>query len=134
MLSALGPTNSCPLTNDQLWVSPGHSVCKCPLIIPRRTLKGLPGGSVVKNPPTKAGDVGSIPGSGSFLWRRKWQPTPVLLPREPRGQRSLAATVHGASQSQTRLKQHSTHACGKRNWDDAKVCVILGFRSPGSSA
>ena len=69
------------------------------------------------------GDTGSIPGSGSFLWRRKWQPTPVLLPREPCGQRSLAATVHGASQSQTRLKQHSTHACGKRNWDDAKVCV-----------
>ena len=25
---------------------------------------GFPGGSVVKNPPTNAGDVGSIPGSG----------------------------------------------------------------------
>ena len=25
---------------------------------------GFPGGSVVKNPPAKAGDVGSIPGSG----------------------------------------------------------------------
>ena len=23
------------------------------------------------------------------IWRRKWQPTPVLLPRESRGQRSL---------------------------------------------
>ena len=29
------------------------------------TLKGFPGGSVVKNPPAKAGDSGSIPGSGS---------------------------------------------------------------------
>ena len=36
----------------------------------------FPGGSVVKNPPTSAGDAGSVPGSGrSSLWRRKWQPT-----------------------------------------------------------
>ena len=27
--------------------------------------QGFPGGSVVKNPPARAGDVGSIPGSGS---------------------------------------------------------------------
>ena len=33
----------------------------------------------LKNLPTKAGDVGSIPESS---WRRKWQPTPVLLPGE----------------------------------------------------
>ena len=51
---------------------------------------GFPGGAVVKNPPASvgdAGDVGSIPGSGS--WRRKWQPAPVFLPGEPHGQRSL---------------------------------------------
>ena len=38
-------------------------------------LLGLLGGSVVKNLPANAGDVGSIPR------RRKWQPTPVFLPR-----------------------------------------------------
>ena len=27
--------------------------------------KGFPGGSVVKNPPANAGDMGSIPGPGS---------------------------------------------------------------------
>ena len=27
---------------------------------------------------------------GKVLWRRKWQPTPVFLPRESHGQRSLA--------------------------------------------
>ena len=27
---------------------------------------------------------------GKVPWRRKWQPTPVFLPRESRGQRSLA--------------------------------------------
>ena len=34
--------------------------------------------------------MGSIPGSGEIPWRRKWQPTPVLLPGESHGQRSLA--------------------------------------------
>ena len=38
-------------------------------------IKGFPGGSVVKNPPTNAGharDLGSIPGPGRFPWRNKW--------------------------------------------------------------
>ena len=33
--------------------------------------------------------MGSVPGSGRFHWRRKWQPTPVFLPGESHGQRSL---------------------------------------------
>ena len=44
---------------------------------------------VVKNPPASAGnvrDMGSIPGLGRFPWRRAWQPTPVFLPGESRGQ------------------------------------------------
>ena len=57
-----------------------HKVCS-PL--------GFPGDSVVKNMPANAGDTGSIPGLGRFLWRRKWQPTPVFLPGEFHGQRSL---------------------------------------------
>ena len=37
-------------------------------------------------------------------WRRKWQPTPALLPAEPHGWRSLVqATVHRVAKSQTRL-------------------------------
>ena len=52
----------------------------------------LIGGSVVKNPPASAGDAGdsgSIPGSRRFPWRKKQQPTPVFLPGESHGQRSL---------------------------------------------
>ena len=37
-------------------------------------------------------------------WRRAWQPPPVLLPGESRGQRSLVATAYRAAKSQTRLK------------------------------
>ena len=47
---------------------------------------------VVKNPPTKAGDIrdaGSVSGSED-PWEGKWQPTRVFLPRKLHGQRSLA--------------------------------------------
>ena len=48
----------------------------------------FPGGPMVKNPPANAGDPGLIP--RKISWRRKWQPTPVFLPGEFHGQRSLA--------------------------------------------
>ena len=48
---------------------------------------------VVKNLSASAGDirdVGPIPVLGMIPWRRAWQPTPVFLPGESHGQRSLA--------------------------------------------
>ena len=45
---------------------------------------------MVKNPPAKAGHSHSIPGSGRPPGGGAWQPTPVFLPRESYGQRSLA--------------------------------------------
>ena len=51
---------------------------------------------VVKNLPANAGDIrdtGSIPGSGRSPWRRAWQPTPVFLPGESHGQRSLVGYI-----------------------------------------
>ena len=76
-------------------------------------VRDFPGGSVVKNPPSNAGDDGLIrglsrwlsakesacqvgdPGSkpwvGKIPWRRKRQPTPVFLPGKSHGQRSLAS-------------------------------------------
>ena len=52
-------------------------------------LSGFSGDSVVKNLPANAGDVGWIPGSGRFPWRRKWQHTPIFLPGKFHRQRSL---------------------------------------------
>ena len=46
---------------------------------------------MVKNLPAKARDIedeGLIPGLGRSWWRA-WQPTPVFLPGESHGQRSL---------------------------------------------
>ena len=48
---------------------------------------------------------GFDPWVGKSPWRRKWQSTPVLLPGESHGQRSLA----GVAQSQTWQKRLSTH-------------------------
>ena len=51
---------------------------------------------VVKNPLASAGGTrytGSIPGwdpNGGIPWRRKWQSTPVFLPKEFHGHWSMA--------------------------------------------
>ena len=72
-----------------------------PLSLWSFTTRGFPGGSVGKESVRNAGDQGSIPGSGrspgerkdyppQIPWRRERLPTPVFLPGEPHGQRSLA--------------------------------------------
>ena len=50
---------------------------------------GFPGGSEVKASAYNVGDLGSIPGSGRFPWRSKWQPTQVFLPAKFHELRSL---------------------------------------------
>ena len=48
---------------------------------------------VVKNTPANASRRkrhGFDPWVGKIPWRKAWQPTPVFLPGESRGQRSLA--------------------------------------------
>ena len=65
-----------------------------------RIREGFPGGTVVKNLPTNAGDQCRRhrfdPWVGKIHGRRKWQPTPVLLPRipwveEPAGLQSMGS-------------------------------------------
>ena len=56
--------------------------------------RGFPGGSVVKNLPANAGyakRLGFDPWIGKIPWRRKWQPTPIFLPRKSHRQRSLVS-------------------------------------------
>ena len=51
----------------------------------------FPGGLAVKNPPAlpETRRLSFNPWVRKIHWRRKWQPTPVFLPRESHGQRSL---------------------------------------------
>ena len=53
------------------------------------TLLGFPGGSDGKESTCNAGDSGSIPASGKIPWRREWKLTPIFLPGEFHGERSL---------------------------------------------
>ena len=67
---------------------------------------GFPHSSVGKDSACSAGDPGSMPGSGRsprIVKRRKWQPTPVFLPGESHGQRSLAGYSPWGCKSWTRL-------------------------------
>ena len=50
----------------------------------------LPGGASGEESTCNAGDGRDASWVGNILWRRRWQPTPVFLPGECHGQRSLA--------------------------------------------
>ena len=47
--------------------------------------------------------------SKKILWRRKWQPTLVILPEKSRGQRSLAGYSPKGCKELDTAKQLSTH-------------------------
>ena len=52
--------------------------------------EGFPGGTSGKEPACQCRRCGLRSCIGKIPWRRAWQPTPVFLPRESHGQRSLA--------------------------------------------
>jgi len=57
-------------------------------------IKGFPGGASGKEPTCQCRRCkrpGFNPWVEKMPWRRAWQPTPVFLPRESLGQRSLVS-------------------------------------------
>ena len=72
----------------------------------------------VKNPPANAGDIrdsDSNPGSGKIPLGRAWQPTPVFLPGESHGQRSLGGySPQGRKESDPAEVTAHGHACRER--------------------
>ena len=66
---------------------------------------------VVKNPAAHAGDVrdGFDPWVGKICWRRLWQPTPVFLPGESYGQRSLAGYSPWGHKESDMTERAGTH-------------------------
>ena len=53
-------------------------------------LTGFPGGAIGKEPACQCRRQGFDPWVSKIPWRRAWHPTPVFLPGEFYGQRSLA--------------------------------------------
>ena len=70
--------------------------------------EGFPGRSADKESSCNAGDLGSIPGLGRSPVGWKWQPTPVFLPGQSHGQRSLVGCSHGVAESDTTATEPST--------------------------
>ena len=90
------------------------------LNIPLVSHLDFPGGSDGKASCWQCRRPGFDPWVGKILWRRKWQPTPVLLPGKSHGQRSLVGySPWGRKESDTTEQLHfhvslcfsSTHCC-----------------------
>ena len=60
-------------------------------------IMGFPGGSVVKNPPTKAGDMGLIPGSGRSPGEGNDNPLQYSCLGNPMVRGTWWAAVHGVA-------------------------------------
>ena len=78
----------------------------------------------VKNQPVNAGDtrdVGSIPGSGQSTGGGHGSPTPIFLPGEPHGQRSLEgySSQNDMKLDTTEVTEHTdiAHPRGMLGWD-----------------
>ena len=75
------------------------------------------------------GDVSSIPGSGGFPWREKWQPTLVFLPGQSHGQRAWQATYSPWGGKELDTTEHVLGA-GMGLWGGVAVWRIKEKNSP----
>ena len=73
---------------------------------------------VVKNPPADAGDIRELGSILGIHWRRAWHSTPVFLPGESQGQRSLVGhSPWGRKESDTTntyTRDENENAVGER--------------------
>ena len=73
------------------------------------------------------------PWVGKIPWRRKWQPTPVFLPGESHGQRSLVGYSPRVSKSRTRLSDFPfTFHFNALEKEMATHSSVLAWRIPGT--
>ena len=68
--------------------------------------RGFTGGSLIKNLPANAGDVGSILGQEVPL-NRKWQSTPIFLPGKVHGQRRLGGYSSWCCKESDKIYAHT---------------------------
>ena len=78
-----------------------------------RAPRGFSGGSLVKNLPANAGDMGSIPGSGRSPGEGNDSPLQYSCLGNPMDRGAWWATVHGVAKSWTQLNNNN-HLIRKR--------------------
>ena len=95
----------------------------------RQEVRGFPGGTSGKEPACQCNRLkrqGFDSWVGKIPWRRARQLTPVFLPGESHGQRSLLSYIQSiALQSQTQLQWLSIHAYRKS--ERGKVMIEAGM-------
>jgi len=66
------------------------------------SMKGFPGGAVVKSLPASAGDARHKfnPWVGKMPWRRAWGPTQYSCLENPMDRGAWLAAIHGVAESQ----------------------------------
>ena len=85
--------------------------------------QGFPGGSVVKNTPANAEDVGSIPGSGRFPGEGNGNPLQYACLVNPKNRGAWQATVNGVTKSWTELSEHKEVRC-IRHWTNRFTHIV----------
>ena len=84
--------------------------------------RGFPGGSVIKNLPTKAGDTGSIPGLGRSPAEENGNPLQYSCLGNPMNRGDWQATVHGvAKESDTTEQLNKNNLKRKKIFVSAKI-------------
>ena len=73
-----------------------------------KTTTGFPGGTVVKNPPAKLGDVDFIPGWGRSPGEGNGNPLQYSSLGNPTDRRAWRVTARGVAKSPTRLRDQKT--------------------------
>ena len=93
---------------------------------------GFPGSSVVSNLPIMQ-ETWVRPLFGKILWRRAWQPTPVFLPGESHGQRTLVGySPPGCKKTR---QNYSTTRTKARRWRQKMylpICWYLALKANSS--
>ena len=87
---------------------PAAAERECALPLP---FGGFPGGSEGKVSERLCGRFGFSPWVGNIPSRRKWQPTPVLLPRKSHGWRSLVGYSPWDTKSHTQPSIFTSAFC-----------------------
>ena len=109
-------------------------------------MRTFQGAIAAKNPLANAGNINNsdlILRLRRFPWRRPWQPTPILLPGESHGQRSLAGcspwgqkesdTIEATQQARRRYRlQENEHAFHLEVWLSLPVSTQQSTLAPGT--
>ena len=86
---------------ESTFLTLGHARFSPNINIHFPTTGGLPGGSVVKNPPVNAGDAGLIPGLGKSPGGGSGNPLQYYCLGNPMDRGGWWTTVHGVTKSRT---------------------------------